>query len=648
MPDDTPEGTTFTRAVPGYSRFIYIEAKQYNTNAGNLLRMNFYLYQQYTILDYLKSIDIVKPSRALINELKVRINNLNHQESEDDVSIAEEDTYVNNQYQYVFEVRHRGDETNLFVDYHRQFFVKRNLENHAITPEWVDDRKNLKYLPLYMVHLLRYQERLQKRNPEMFVKLFHPLPINKTRASHIHIDPTCLYYILKMAGFQPNRMYQDYGGVRFPPFAVNDVSAMRGWWSKIFYTHVGESVTRRHYTSLGVVTNGVSSTFVYKQTINHELHHPLDCPPNQVEEESVDQDQDEDPPDGDDDPPDQDEVQLDQVGEQPDRGVPPDQVVELVGGLDPGVSSLFYLLLAVIPRTQEDMVDYFVPGYFEYSSVQHRHDCKIVCLENHLKWLQELNSLDDIYQLLSQKHFKTSKLACLYAAAALRTQPEIWTKLWRFAFNHKSLRLRHFVFGQKKSAFASQLRKIEDGKPTNSIIRSIGFGDGTFGSSYRGREGGAPTRQVKEVFSKAYNSTHVNEYRTSSVCPCCRHQLYNLYHCHGKKKFYIRGIKICMRDECRDHRLYHRDRTGAYNILLRHLIDEDLLSENLIPHFLQRAAPRVNWRQNNSFEKNYVKFTAPTCNLTRKQRIKYAKDKKKAQNRRNRVIKARRRNNNIN
>ena len=48
LPDDQPQETSFTRdAVPGYSRFVMYEAKQFNTNATNHLQMNFYISTVY-------------------------------------------------------------------------------------------------------------------------------------------------------------------------------------------------------------------------------------------------------------------------------------------------------------------------------------------------------------------------------------------------------------------------------------------------------------------------------------------------------------------------------------------------------------------------------------------------------------------------
>lgn len=655
----------------GYSRFVHYASKQYNTNASNHCQMNFLRFQKYTVIDYLKSIGFDDPKRTcsqIIKELIRRINNEDEgvdnedeaasvadndedevsidededdDDSDDEVSAVDVEDDDDSNADEVVEVEDDDDsdvdevvedidawehvftdhktETDEFVQYHRSFFIRRKI-NDVINSSWVAHQDNLKFIPLYFVHILRWQERLQHIRPELMVRLFHPLPLHKMKACHIDIDSECLFYILDKAGLTRGKRY---GNLMFPKSFASAIKSesldlIKRWWPYVFQTDRGETNSRHHYPSLGLTTNGISASFLYWKRINVEHAPTQDAPPSQVALPT----QDAPPP-------------------------PPNDanVRRMIAGIDPGVASLYYLVLTNIPIDSSTMIDTStfevdsVPGFFEYTSGHHRHNCKSVYLMNHIRRLQKKKSLNSIYRLLSEKHLKTTKLKDFYQAVDLRVREDVRSALWEFGFTKSVLRFHLFAQGKKKSSFAAQLKKIEKAMPDNAEL-TVGFGNGAFPASARGRVGGAvPTRQVKEAFGQRYHTKEVDEFRTSSVCPTCDSQLYNLYHIHCSKRYYIRGIKLCRSIDCKKHPLYHRDKVGAINILKRYLVDKDILNEDLIPYFMQRTSRQDMWRRNQG-RGNYKKLTTPGCKLTKKEMRKLKRERKVEKNKRSRMRKA--------
>jgi hypothetical protein len=233
--------------------------------------------------------------------------------------------------------------------------------------------------------------------------------------------------------------------------------------------------------------------------------------------------------------------------------------------------------------------------------------------------------LSDINSQFSKKHFKVSKLKHLLNAITVRTNVDDWNRKWMFAFNKDSERKRMYCDGQKKSSLDRALNRVTN-IVTNAgkFIDSVGIGDAKFPSSKRGLKGGTPTTKVKEAFSNRFTCDYTTEFRTSSVCPNCTHQLYNLYHVHAKKRYYIRGIKLCTSDHCKDHPYYHRDEVGAINILKNLLIDKGLLNANCVPYFMQRGC-NDGWRKKN----NSKELKAPGNKLTKAQKKIVLRDQRR-------------------
>ncbi|KAL7491587.1 hypothetical protein ACHAWT_000894 [Skeletonema menzelii] len=626
----------------GFSRFAAFASKQYATNAANHMRANFYIYQEYTIISFLKSKGYTNPKRQcspIIHELKRRINNYEDTIVVDDVDVDTDEIADDDLTNFL-----ALPETKAFVHYHRFFFEKRNVGNEIIDSNWVDN--NLKYIPLYFVHLLRHQELIQKLHPELFVKKFNVLPMPGMKRCSMEIDRTCLFWILLKAGLNRG---QSYNGLLFPNSVkdvTRNVSTMDEWWSMIFYIDIGNTATRHHLTSICVRTDGVVASFLKHQVLTLEEDGGDDDYTTTSEEEAPpDAHHDAVPPPADDPPPSQPQ----------NNSISSTRVEEIIGGLDPGVQSLFYLVFATPPNDSNQQMDdemlfkvEGLPGHIEYTLGNYRQDSKIVHLEDHVNRLQIDLQLKPIYRSLSKKHLKTSSLKSFYQALRLRTTLRYWHKLWRFGFVKSRIRRSFFVSGQKMGALQRKMNHIAKAvKEVDAAAELyVGFGDGKWGSSP------APTRKVKENFGRSFKACQeVDEFRTSSICINCGHQLYNLFHFHNRKRYYIRGIKYCNSDLCRKKGqcYYHRDKTGAINILKKYLIQRGDLDESMIPYLLQRSAGTLArgawqhiWRSNKG-SRNCEELKVPGNNLSKKQQDKLKRERRAAQKKRRRVRRQRER-----
>ena len=79
-------------------------------------------------------------------------------------------------------------------------------------------------------------------------------------------------------------------------------------------------------------------------------------------------------------------------------------------------------------------------------------------------------------------------------------------------------------------------------------------------------------------FQSYYIVIVINEFRTSQICPRCKHRLYDVKkRLPSGKLEYIRGLKWCAstNKECRKSPLWNRDQLGARNIYLKSLADHD-------------------------------------------------------------------------
>mmetsp|Transcript_4077 Transcript_4077/g.6993 ORF Transcript_4077/g.6993 Transcript_4077/m.6993 type:complete len:807 (-) Transcript_4077:28-2448(-) len=660
----------------GYSRFNKSLTNTYATCAGNHARMNFFIYQNKTILDFLRSRGHKFPKRSckeLIKIIKCRINNLDVEE--DDANDDMLDELVPDENRDENGGLH-GDDVEHFINFHRSFFSLRNIDA-PIDDDWVEDDDNTGVIILYFVHLLTYQERLQRSHPTLKVRLFHPLPMHKMKPCHIEIEPFSLFYILKKAGLMPGTTYWRQRPGRQPeriPFPINErgcTDPMKRWWPIIFRTEIGRTSNRDHYTSQGIRTNGVMASLIYVKTLNPATTSDILLDMEEVEDFqnvergrpfSHDKGDQEDSSDasashaaaeseGDDSSAVPENAEEDPPAPPQDDPEEPEQAF---AGVDPGLVDLWYLVFAIIntDKDSKNAEDRFfsienVKGTFEYSSAAHRHNCKTNSfLVPHIRKLQAKNRMFGMYTMFSRTHFKTASLRTLSQAIRLRTRDEVWHRCWEQAFNKSILRAHGYCDGMKRKSLQDQMNIIKSNLKSDQCfengaeLQSVGFGNGSFGSSMPGMEGGVPTKAVKVTMARNFNTQHVDEWRSSSSCPCCHRQLKNLFHWYDGKRHYVRGIKFCASEQCKSHRFWHRDWVGAYNILVRHLVDLEVLDGDQIPFFLQRATTRhARWRPNKS-ERNLLELkTSRRVALPRKKMKRIIKEKRKTkkEKKRNRV-----------
>ena len=664
----------------GYPTFIHYLSKQWTTNALNHFKMNFYIFQRRTVFYFLQSHGHMDPNKScpkVVEDLMWKINNWEELGADEKVAVALDEQVVDDEESDdEVDAELTEDAKKSFFKYHRSFFKKHGLGDVRIDTDWVDHRDSARFIPLYFVHLLSYLVNLQEKNPKLKVKLFHPIPVHKMTACYIEIDNRCLYYILRKAGLIRGSTYRDENNrFRFPDSEAGCVPIMRNLWPLIFRTEVGASANRMHYDSFGLSTNSVMASLMYV----HEI--PV------VEEEEDDSDDDDDGTSQDlpdEDP--QDEAAAAAVHEAPvnvaaaaledpfpppafdpqdedaavqavDPPTPQDasltpgiirQFKEYFAGVDPGLVDLYVLAFIANPKKKGEAsfsVD-SIEGYFEFSKAAFFHETKINSyLVKNIQSYQAENEMNEVYQSLSRQHMKTTSLRKLYSSISLRTRVnDIWNRCWRMAFNKKLLRDRAHVEGLKKGTLQKKMNEIKNAK-SDGELKGIGYGNGNFRSAMRGSEhGGAPTRKVKQAFAENFPlCQEIDEFRTSSVCPCCGCQLFNLFHWHKGKRLAMRGIKYCASDECEKHRFWHRDRVGALNILQRFLFDLDLLDISTFPFFLQRTTD--HWRNNKSLVENgksFVQHTTRSFHLTNKQHQRNDKKRNatKRQRKKNRYMKA--------
>ena len=631
----------------GYSSFTTDLAQNYATCAANHLRSNFFIYQRRSVINLLQSLGHKNPKRScpeIIEDIMRRINNWNTNNVDDDDDLQDDIVPDDNDEAIV-----ESDTINEFVEFHRSFFRKRGLQEALIDDVWVDH--NLKYIGLYFVHILSYQGRLERRASNggtmLKVKRFHVLPVHKITAGHISFDSKCFFYMLKMAGLKHGR-YNCGRQLIFPNSEKNCANEMKNWWSAIFRIEKGISANRMHYAPMGIRTNGITASMLYVNYLDKSV---IDNAQN-VQENILEVDEEEElvedvVPVGLAPLQDQDEPFQD-VPEDAQADEPPSQVLQHAhGGVDPGIVSMWFMVCTTIPTGPSARMDdenmfsiENVPGCFEYTSAAYRHDGRVSYLMDHIKSVQNAIGLPRVYLSLSKHHLKTPTLRSLYRSIHYRTNDSVWEKLWAYGFKKSVLRAREYVSGQKESCKQKKMNQIINKmSDAGCEVKSVGFGNGAFRSSYRGIVGGGvPTQSNKELFARNFNAIEVDEFRTSSVCPRCECQLHNLFHIYKGKRFYIRGIKFCSSVKCANHRFWHRDQVGAINILKRHLVDQGLLNEENIPYYLQREAS-VEWRSNRGAA-NQIQFkSSRPCILPRKKQKQIARERRKAKKlrKRNRV-----------
>ena len=150
------------RAFSGYFRIIQSLANTYATCAGNHAKMNYFTYQDKTIIDFLRSRGHKHPKKScgpLIKWIKRQINN--EDAGEDDIDDDILDELVPDEPAGNGNVNGglNADDIQRFIEFHRSFFVERGIEDAVINDDWVENDANIGVIILYFVHLLTYQQR---------------------------------------------------------------------------------------------------------------------------------------------------------------------------------------------------------------------------------------------------------------------------------------------------------------------------------------------------------------------------------------------------------------------------------------------------------------------------------------------------------
>jgi hypothetical protein len=573
----------------GYSRLIQNAATQYATNFQNHCQSNFFIYQERSIVMFLKSLGYNWPKREVplaIDELKRRINSWEEDVGDEEGEVEEEEE--EEEEQYMFDIFH-NPVTEAFIQKHRRFFTRRGVED-TIDQAWVDDYDNLHFIPLYFVHIQRMLEQIQKDNPHLQVKKINIVPLHRAKISFFDIDKKTLFYIMKRAGFSPGTMYQpnvpmpadqlQSFQLHFPRIDRHCNDAFYGWWALLFDVSRGESGSRTFHPNMGLRTDGVAACLIYRkemvvldddwhwrpsvappQDSSHvnAYHHTLPQVQEQEEDTSNSSSSDDDPPPAphvDNPPPD-----------DPWVGV----VRRFVAAVDPGLCDLFVLVLTEIPDhqitrslTETDFQIDGLPGSISFSSAQYRHEGGVNFLTDYTQRIR--SHMKEIDSRLSKHHFKVSKLSHFYNAVRVITDPTTdpitnlttFEKLWQL----QSRQWRRHTLntkGKKKSSLGRAIARVGKVLPEDSEILQVGMGDGTFpGMAAFGGGVAVPTKEVKIQFGQQFPTQLVHEYCTSSVCPRCDSQLMNVHHYHGRKRYTIRGLKFCPSHICRDHQWWHR------------------------------------------------------------------------------------------
>ena len=148
---------------PGYSRTVHYIVKQWTTNAVQHFTSNFFRYQERTIIALLQSLNFKNPKEdcpQAIVWLHATINNI------ENVKVD----YHNNDLDYIT----NHNDTQSFINHHQSFFSKRPpIRDAKITEDWVKDNKNINYIPLYFVHMLRFLDDLKAKNPHLIIFFLH-------------------------------------------------------------------------------------------------------------------------------------------------------------------------------------------------------------------------------------------------------------------------------------------------------------------------------------------------------------------------------------------------------------------------------------------------------------------------------------------
>ena len=94
----------------------------------------------------------------------------------------------------------------------------------------------------------------------------------------------------------------------------------------------------------------------------------------------------------------------------------------------------------------------------------------------------------------------------------------------------------------------------------------IAYGKGGFASHGRG-EVSVPTKYVKDKCRQYFKTIEVDEFRTSSICPCCDNVLSKVRRQVADEVREVRGLRRCSSTVCSQVSFKNRDSVGARNIL---------------------------------------------------------------------------------
>ena len=507
--------------------------------------------------------------------------------------------------------------------------------------------------------MLRIQETLQN-HPDLKVKLLQVVPLHSMSIRHIDLDQVCLYYILKRAGFQNNMVYshhldpQDHERLTFPSNRGPVGDNFRPWWGFIFDITRGLTGSRHtfHYP-LGIRTNGIQASLSYRRTIlvlHEDWHYNAELPPPPLGE--IDDHAAAAAPDAPPSPPPVD-VEMDLGDDHAPADAPPSpppvdvdwQLARILAFIDPGSIRFFYSLYARIPDHQiNHSIDetFFqvpgLPGSIEFSCGQYIHESCRQILDEYLKRIRAPLKSDEIR--FSKTSLKVSNKRRFYKAIRNRTNDETWNRWWRIGSCHQWRRHKFHVEGRRKSSLERAVSRIGDALPQNYQLEHVGLGDGTFSPTVGRRSQAVPTVEVKVQIGRIYSTQHFDEFRTSSICPRCECQLYNVhYDLNSRRRYSVHPLKRCLSFSCRDHSWWHRDFVGAAGGGKRFLVDCGVLHPDCLPDLQDRQADTTNWRRNNGPE-NSICLTSPVgSKLTKKQKKQLTKEKKKAKRERYRLNK---------
>ena len=142
----------------------------------------------------------------------------------------------------------------------------------------------------------------------------------------------------------------------------------------------------------------------------------------------------------------------------------------------------------------------------------------------------------------------------------------VYNKLWEAKLKKKRAQESFRVYCKKHKVLDGFFQSMRgEREPV------IAFGDAKFPPGGRG-EVSVPTEYVKARCRKYFTTVMVDEFRTSSVCPCCDAALCKVAvrytdALNVTKVRQVRGLKRCSAEDCAQFSFKDRDVVGARNIL---------------------------------------------------------------------------------